>query len=348
MKYVNCPECGHKLMEGEECNNVQVKCTKCGAILWAIDEERGEVCEAAKDAEIPVIAFGKLVKNTDAITYYIGFDYRGFGRQQGEYIKEKLGLDENNESYNIEIFTNNEDIEVIEIFEGIMEILQPYFDSGALMGEVHNVTPLDYGVKENAKMYMMNLVDEKSYTPSNMSLNVVCCCVDKFARGIIEALTDVGFTSDTMPIITSFGGSTETWHNIKSGLQSMTVTIDYKGLSERAVEVADNIICGIEPDSEGSVDNGSGEIATGSIPGEFYDQHSELPPDDEEKILERIEVTKEPARMRYLRYEQFDVYGMVVTAYYEDGSSRRISNYYLKIVPEILESKGSSVTVDLY
>ena len=122
-------------------------------ILWAIDEERGEVCEA--------------------ITYYIGFDYRGFGRQQGEYIKEKLGLDENNESYNIEIFTNNEDIEVIEIFEGIMEILQPYFDSGALMGEVHNVTPLDYGVKENAKMYMMNLVDEKSYTPSNMSLNVV-------------------------------------------------------------------------------------------------------------------------------------------------------------------------------
>ena len=64
--------------------------------------------------------------------------------------------------------------------------------------------------------------------------------------------------------------------------------------------------------------------------------------------LERIEVTKEPARMRYLRYEQFDVYGMAVTAYYEDGSSRRISNYYLKIVPEILESKGSSVTVDLY
>ncbi len=35
MKYVNCPECGHKLMEGEECNNVQVKCTKCGAIIKA-------------------------------------------------------------------------------------------------------------------------------------------------------------------------------------------------------------------------------------------------------------------------------------------------------------------------
>ena len=35
MKYVNCPECGHKLMEGEECNNVQVKCTKCGPIIKA-------------------------------------------------------------------------------------------------------------------------------------------------------------------------------------------------------------------------------------------------------------------------------------------------------------------------
>ncbi len=35
MKYVNCPECGHKLMEGEECSNVQVKCVKCGAIVKA-------------------------------------------------------------------------------------------------------------------------------------------------------------------------------------------------------------------------------------------------------------------------------------------------------------------------
>ncbi len=32
MKYVSCPVCGHKLLEGETNSYVKVKCTKCKTV----------------------------------------------------------------------------------------------------------------------------------------------------------------------------------------------------------------------------------------------------------------------------------------------------------------------------
>lgn len=36
MKYVNCPVCGHKLLEGKEHSCVRVKCSKCKTIVEVI------------------------------------------------------------------------------------------------------------------------------------------------------------------------------------------------------------------------------------------------------------------------------------------------------------------------
>ena len=33
MKFVNCPQCGHKLLEGENGSIVNVKCNKCKSIV---------------------------------------------------------------------------------------------------------------------------------------------------------------------------------------------------------------------------------------------------------------------------------------------------------------------------
>ena len=33
MKFVNCPQCGHKLLEGESGSSVNVKCNKCKSIV---------------------------------------------------------------------------------------------------------------------------------------------------------------------------------------------------------------------------------------------------------------------------------------------------------------------------
>ncbi len=33
MKFVYCPICGHKLLEGQDGSNVKVKCNKCKSII---------------------------------------------------------------------------------------------------------------------------------------------------------------------------------------------------------------------------------------------------------------------------------------------------------------------------
>lgn len=52
MNYVNCPKCGHKLLEGEKGSFVNVKCNKCKSIIQVkIDNETINL-EILKD-EIP-------------------------------------------------------------------------------------------------------------------------------------------------------------------------------------------------------------------------------------------------------------------------------------------------------
>lgn len=45
--------------------------------------------QQAKDAGIPVIAYDRLLMNTDAVSYYATFDNVGVGRTIANYIKEK-------------------------------------------------------------------------------------------------------------------------------------------------------------------------------------------------------------------------------------------------------------------
>ena len=43
MKFVNCPHCGHKLLEGENGSSVNVKCSKCKSVVNVILDADGTV-----------------------------------------------------------------------------------------------------------------------------------------------------------------------------------------------------------------------------------------------------------------------------------------------------------------
>ncbi|MCR5268250.1 MAG: substrate-binding domain-containing protein, partial [Lachnospiraceae bacterium] len=52
----------------------------------------GTVLATAKEKNIPVIAYDRLIMNTDAVSYYATFDNYMVGTKQGEYIEKELGL----------------------------------------------------------------------------------------------------------------------------------------------------------------------------------------------------------------------------------------------------------------
>lgn len=54
----------------------------------------GAAAETAKDNGATVIAYDRMIMNTDAVDYYTSFDNTKIGEMQGEYIVKKLGLDQ--------------------------------------------------------------------------------------------------------------------------------------------------------------------------------------------------------------------------------------------------------------
>nr|WP_294442746.1 substrate-binding domain-containing protein [uncultured Blautia sp.] len=91
----------------------------------------------AKEAGIPIIAYNRLLMDTDAVSYYATFDNKGVGTVIGNYIKENKDLDaarEAGESYTIEFFMGSpDDNNALFLYNGIMEVLQEYLDDGTLV-----------------------------------------------------------------------------------------------------------------------------------------------------------------------------------------------------------------------
>ena len=61
----------------------------------------GTVLEQAKEAGIPVIAYDRLIMNTDACSYYASCDNDKVGTMHGEYVRDALDLDNAEGPFNV-------------------------------------------------------------------------------------------------------------------------------------------------------------------------------------------------------------------------------------------------------
>ncbi|CAM5489115.1 Multiple sugar-binding periplasmic protein SbpA [Streptomyces glaucescens] len=106
-------------------------------IIAAIDNKSmNNVLQQAKDADIPVISYDRLILGSPDVDYYASFDNEKVGELQGTYIVEKLGLKDGGEKgpFNIELFAgSNDDNNTRYFFQGAMNVLQPYIDKKQLV-----------------------------------------------------------------------------------------------------------------------------------------------------------------------------------------------------------------------
>ena len=79
-------------------------------VISAIDgSSLGTVLAIAKEEGIPVIAYDRLIMETDAVSYYATFDNYKVGQLQGEYLVQALGLETLEGSVNMEIVAGSPD-----------------------------------------------------------------------------------------------------------------------------------------------------------------------------------------------------------------------------------------------
>ncbi len=72
-------------------------------VIASIDgDSLGTVLAQAKEAKIPVIAYDRLIMNSDAVSYYATFDNWLVGVTQGKFIEDALDLKNADGPFNIE------------------------------------------------------------------------------------------------------------------------------------------------------------------------------------------------------------------------------------------------------
>src|SRR4051794_40021802 len=79
-------------------------------VVAAIDgSSLTEVLQKAKDANIPVIPYDRLIRGTQNVDYYATFDNFKVGVLQASYIEDKLGLKTGAGPFNVELFAGSPD-----------------------------------------------------------------------------------------------------------------------------------------------------------------------------------------------------------------------------------------------
>ncbi len=219
----------------------------------------GTVLATAKEQNIPVIAYDRLIMNTDAVSYYATFDNLMVGTKQGEYIRDTLDLDNAAGPFNLEITTGDPgDNNAKFFYQGAMDVLQPYIDSGKLVvksGQIEfDKVATDSWSTENAQNRADTIIAANYSDGSN--IDAWLCSNDSTAYGVANSLI-VNY-SGNWPIITGQDCDILNVKNILDGKQSMSIFKDTRTLASKVVEMVNAILSGSEPpiNDTSSYDNG--------------------------------------------------------------------------------------------
>ena len=222
-----------------------------------------DVLQKAADAGIKVIAYDRLLMNTENVDYYVTFDNFKVGTLTAQYIVGKLGLPEGEKGpFNMEIFSGSpDDNNALINYQGYMEVLKPYLDDGTLnvlSGQTDfNQTATLRWDGSTAQSRLDNLLSAY-YTDE--TIDAVLSPIDAISLGCISSLKGVGYgTSEKpLPVITGQDANIAGVQSIINGEQTMTIFKDTRLLSDATTKIIEALENGEEPkvnDTE-TYDNG--------------------------------------------------------------------------------------------
>ncbi len=220
-------------------------------VIAAIDGSTlTDALSQAKENGVLVIAYDRLLVNSENVDYYATFDNFGVGVIMGSQIEEGLDLKNAEGPFNIELFGGSpDDTNAFYFYDGAMSVLQPYIDSGKLVVQsgqtgMDKVSTLRWdGIVAQARME--NLISAH-YTDKRV--DAVLSPYDGLSIGIISALKSVGYGTEDqpMPVITGQDAEIASVKAMIAGEQTYTVFKDTRELAKQTAAMVDAALKGEE------------------------------------------------------------------------------------------------------
>lgn len=257
-------------MQVSQIENMIASGVNCLVIASIDSSALVNVEEQAKSAGIPIIAYDRLLMDTDAVSYYATFDNKGVGTAIGQYIKDKKELDKaraEGKSYTIEFFMGSpDDNNALFLYNGLMEVLQPYLDDGTLVCESGRTSFEDTCIlrwsqetaQQNCENYLTGFYADKK-------LDICASAFDGFAYGCKAALEGAGYKVGVdWPLITGQDAELMATKNIISGFQTMSIYKDTRLLAEKCVTMVQAVLQGAKPEINDTTQYNNGKIVVPS------------------------------------------------------------------------------------
>ena len=229
-------------------------------VISAIEgDSLGEALDMAAEYEIPVIAYDRLLMNSDAVSYYATFDNYMVGTVQGNYIVEALDLENADGPFNLEITAGDPgDNNAGYFYQGAIDVLQQYIDDGKLVvpsGQIEfDEVATPQWKTDTAQQRAENILS--SYYADGTNVDVWLCSNDSTALGVETALA-ANYNGE-YPVVTGQDCDIENTKNMIAGKQSMSVFKDTRTLASQVVKMVGQIINGedVDVNDEETYDNG--------------------------------------------------------------------------------------------
>jgi len=226
--------------------------------------------QAAADQKIPVIAYDRLIRDSQNVDFYVSFDNFKVGVAQAEALLVGLGLKNADGSkgaaagpLNIELFAGSlDDNNAHFFFDGAMQTLKPFVDDGSVVVKSRQTAIEQVAIlrwqQETAQKRMEDLLTS-TYNDGS-KVNGVLSPYDGLSRGIITALQNAGYgtSANPIPVVTGQDAEIASVKLIDDGVQSSTIFKDTRLLAEQAVIAAEAYLQDKDPQANDTktYDNG--------------------------------------------------------------------------------------------
>ena len=232
-------------------------------VIAAIDGTTlGNALEQAAASDIPVVAYDRLIRDSENVSYYTTFDNFKVGVLQAQSLVDAMDMAAC-DPCNIELFGGSpDDNNAYFFYNGAMSVLQPLIDEGKLAVKSGQMGMDKVGTLRwdgsVAQARMDNLLS--AYYSDGSRVDAVLSPYDGLSIGIISSLKGVGYGSDGQPMPKISGQDAEipSVKAIIAGDQTSTVFKDTRELAKVTVQMVDDIMNDKEPtvnDTE-TYDNG--------------------------------------------------------------------------------------------
>jgi putative multiple sugar transport system substrate-binding protein len=226
--------------------------------------------QEAKDRNIPVIAYDRLIRNSPNVDYYATFDNFKVGVEQATSLLVGLGVKKEDGSdggakgpFNVELFAGSpDDNNATFFFNGALSVLKPLLDNGTLVvksGQTDFKTVAILRWDPATAQRRMEDILTSTYG-GGAKVNGVLSPYDGLSIGILSALKSSGYGTAGQPYPTVTGQDAEvaSVKSIIAGEQFSTVYKDTRQLADTTVTMADAVLKGQKPEVNNTTDYDNG------------------------------------------------------------------------------------------